>query len=46
LRGGRKKSAPESVPTPEVSGWKCKFCGAVNEDYTLQFCGHCDRSRE
>ena len=46
LRGGRKKSAPEPAPTPEVSGWRCKFCGTVNEDYALQFCGKCDRSRE
>ena len=46
LKGGRKKPPPEPVPTPEASGWKCKFCGAVNEDYTLQFCGKCDRSRE
>jgi hypothetical protein len=46
LRGGRKKVAPEPAPTPKVSGWRCKFCGAVNEDYTLQFCGKCARSRE
>ena len=42
LKGGKKAAEP----APEISGWKCKFCGAVNEDYQAQFCGKCDRSRE
>lgn len=41
LRGGKKKSKP----TPVVeSGWKCKFCGAMNEEGRA-FCVKCDRSR-
>ena len=41
LRGGRKATPP---PT-DLSGWKCKYCGAVNDDSTAQFCASCDRSR-
>jgi len=45
LKGGsRKKAAP--IAAPEISGWKCKFCGAVNSDPQAQFCANCDRSRE
>jgi hypothetical protein len=47
LRGGRKQRAPPPAPeVSEVSGWSCKFCGAVNEDLQAQFCSKCDRSRE
>ena len=43
-RSGGKKAPPQSAP--EVSGWKCKFCGTINEDFNVQFCQSCDRSRE
>ncbi len=41
LRGGKKKSKPSPVVE---SGWKCKFCGAMNEE-ALAFCVKCGRSR-
>ena len=41
LRGGKKKVKPSAVV---VSGWKCKFCGASNEEKRV-FCAKCGRSR-
>jgi len=41
LRGGKKKSKPRPVVE---SGWKCRFCGAMNEEERA-FCVKCDRSR-
>jgi len=41
LRGGKKKPRPSPVVE---SGWKCKFCGAMNEEGRA-FCVKCDRSR-
>jgi hypothetical protein len=41
LRGGKKKSKPSPIVE---SGWKCKFCGAMNEEERA-FCVKCDRSR-
>lgn len=41
LRGGMKKS--KLSPVVE-SGWKCKFCGALNEE-RLAFCVTCCRSQ-
>jgi len=41
LGGGKKKAKP----SPEVeSGWKCKFCGALNEEGRV-FCVKCGRSK-
>lgn len=41
LRGGKKTSKPSPVVE---SGWKCKFCGATNEE-ARAFCVKCNRSR-
>jgi len=41
LRGGKKKPRPSPVVD---SGWKCKFCRAMNEEGRA-FCVKCDRSR-
>jgi len=41
LRGGKKKAKPSPVVE---SGWKCKFCGTLNEENRV-FCVKCDRSR-
>jgi len=41
LRGGKKKVKPTAVV---VSGWKCKFCGASNEEKRV-FCVKCGRSQ-
>jgi hypothetical protein len=41
LRGGKRK--PEPSPVVE-SGWKCKFCGALNEEERV-FCVKCGRSQ-
>jgi len=43
---GKKEAPPPPTPAPEIIGWKCKFCGTVNEDYNAQFCSNCNRSRE
>ena len=47
IRGGAKKPPAPSHPdiSPEISGWKCKFCGTINEDFNAQFCRNCNRSR-
>ena len=46
--GGRKKRKLESTidrpPAVEV-GWKCKFCGAMNENQESTFCVKCGRSQ-
>ena len=41
LRGGKKKAKPSPVVE---SGWKCKFCGALNEEGRV-FCVKCGRSK-
>ena len=41
LKGGKRK--PEPSPVVE-SGWKCKFCGALNEEERV-FCVKCGRSQ-
>jgi hypothetical protein len=41
LKGGKKKAKPSSVVE---SGWKCKFCGALNDEERM-FCVKCDRSQ-
>jgi hypothetical protein len=41
LRGGKRKVKPSAVV---VSGWKCKFCGASNEEKRV-FCVKCGRSQ-
>ena len=41
LGGGKKKAKPSPVVE---SGWKCKFCGALNEEGRV-FCVKCGRSK-
>lgn len=41
LGGGKKKAKPSPVVE---SGWKCKFCGALNEEERV-FCIKCGRSQ-
>jgi hypothetical protein len=46
LRGGKKGKQDRKEQSPEVSGWKCKYCGTVNSDLNSQFCSNCGRSRQ
>ncbi|HUK49484.1 MAG TPA: hypothetical protein VLV18_00500 [Terriglobales bacterium] len=45
LKGGKKERPKTQKIVQETTGWKCKFCGALNTDPNGQFCTSCERSR-